>query len=134
MSDDCIFCRIVAGQARSWKVYEDESTFAFFDVNPVSEFHTLVVTKRHVTDVVALPATEWASLSRGVKAVVDLLAARVGLRDVQILHSAGAAAQQDVFHAHVHVVPRRAGDGLDIDWATHPEWREHFDALVGRLA
>lgn len=75
-----------------------------------------------------------ASLSVGVKAVVDLLASKVGLTDVQILNSSGAAAQQDVFHVHFDVVPRSDGDGQDVRRTTHPEWRPRFDAMVSRLA
>ena len=133
VSDDCVFCRIVSGQEKSWKVYEDRRTLAFFDVNPVSEYHNLVVPKRHFTNIFDVPATQWTALSRAVKAVVDRLAEKTELRHVQILNSSGAAAQQDVFHLHLHVVPRRLGDGLDIDRAIHPEWRGHFDALLGRL-
>ena len=133
MSADCVFCRIVAGREPSWKVYEDRSTFAFLDISPFSEFHTLVVPKRHFESIFDIPPAEVASLSLGVKAVVDLLAVKIGLSDVQILNSSGAAAQQDVFHVHFHVVPRAEGDGQDIQWTTHPAWRSRFDSLIRRL-
>src|ERR1019366_7762705 len=113
---------------------EDDSTYAFLDISPISEFHTLVVPKRHFESVFDLPAEEMVSLSVGVKAVVDLLARKIGLTDVQILNSSGAAAQQEVFHVHFHVVPRAPGDGHDIRLTAHPEWRSRFDGLVSRLA
>jgi histidine triad (HIT) family protein len=134
MGSECIFCRIVAGQEPSWKVHEDDSIYAFLDIAPISEFHTLVVPKRHFESVFDLPPEEMASLSVGVKAVVDLLARKIGLTDVQILNSSGAAAQQDVFHVHFHVVPRAPGDGQDIRLTAHPEWRSRFDGLISRLA
>lgn len=90
--------------------------------------------KHHYDSVFDLPGEEMASLSLGVKAVVDLLALKVGLTDVQILNNSGAAAQQDVFHVHFHAVPRAKGDGQDIRLTTHPEWRSRFDALISRLA
>jgi histidine triad (HIT) family protein len=134
MVADCTFCRIIAGHEPSWKVHEDASTFAFLDVSPLSEFHTLVVPKHHFEGVFDLPPQAMASLSLGVKAVVDLLAQKIGLTDVQIMNSSGAAAQQDVFHVHFHVVPRAKGDGQDVRRTTHPEWRSRFDALISRLA
>ena len=73
------------GQVSSWKVHEDDSTYAFLDISPYSEFHTLVVPKRHFASVFDLPSEEMASLSTGVKAVVDLLAQKIGITDVQIL-------------------------------------------------
>jgi histidine triad (HIT) family protein len=132
--NDCVFCRIVAGQVPSWKVHEDDSTYAFLDIAPFSEFHTLVVTKHHFESVFDLPAEEMASLALGLKAVVDLLARKIGLSDVQILNSSGAAAQQDVFHVHFHVVPRANGDGQDVRRTAHPEWSSRFDDLISRLA
>jgi histidine triad (HIT) family protein len=134
MSSDCVFCRIVTGQESAWKVREDGATYAFLDISPFSEFHTLVVPKHHFESVFDLPPDEMAPLSLGVKAVVDLLALKIGLTDVQILNSSGVAAQQDVFHVHFHVVPRAKGDGQDIRRTTHPEWRSRFDALLNRLA
>lgn len=134
MDEHCIFCRIVSGRESSWKVHEDERTYAFLDVSPISEFHTLVVPKQHFESVFDLPLVEMASLAVGVKSVVDLLARKVGVADVQILNSSGAAAQQDVFHVHFHVVPRSLGDGQDVRRTTHPEWRPRFDAMLRRLA
>lgn len=131
--DDCVFCRIVRGEAPSWRVLEDDATLAFFDVNPVSAFHTLVVPKAHHSDAFTLPAAAFLDVMRTVKAVLDLYAARLSMRDVQLVSSSGAGAQQDVFHAHVHVVPRFHGDGQDVRWTVHPELREQFDELLARL-
>ena len=100
MSDPCVFCRIVRGEAQSWKVREDDATFAFLDSSPFTAFHTLVVPKHHYESVFDLPPEEMVSLCLGVKAVVDLLALKVGITDVQLLNRLGSAAQQDVFHVH----------------------------------
>jgi len=134
MGADCVFCRIVEGLEPSWKVYEDDSTYAFLDISPFSEFHTLVVPRKHFESMFDLPSEEVSSLSLAVKAVVDLFAVKVGITDVQILNSSGAVAQQDVFHVHFHVVPRAQGDGLDIRRKTHPEWQSNFDSLISRLS
>ena len=68
-----------------------------------------------------------------VKTVVDLYQDKLGLENLQIIHSAGKDGQQDVFHLHVHIVPRKAGDGQNVVWKTHPEWREKFDKMLERI-
>ncbi|HVB50628.1 MAG TPA: HIT domain-containing protein [Acidimicrobiales bacterium] len=132
--NECIFCQIVRGDAKSWKVYEDSATYAFLDVNPYSEFHALVIPKTHYTDVFDLPGKNLMDVMRSVKAVVSLYESKLGLCNVQIFNSSGAEAQQDVLHVHFHVVPRSAGDGLDLHRTTHPEYRERFDAMLKQLA
>lgn len=134
MIGDCIFCRIVTGDATSWKVHEDESTLAFLDIAPLTEFHTLVVPKRHFTSVFDIPRDELSALALGVKSVVDLLAQRIGITDLQIRNSSGPNAQQDVFHVHFHVIPRSKGDGLDATWSTHREWADRFATMIRRLS
>ena len=130
---DCIFCRIVEGDAKSWMVYEDETTYAFLDVDPLTEYHTLVIPKTHYADVFDLPEEKLMEVIRSVKSVVSLYESKLGLRNVHIFNSSGADAQQDVFHVHFHVVPRSAGDGQDLSRTTHPEIRERFDEMLVRL-
>ena len=86
---DCIFCKIVRGETKSWKVYEDGSTYAFLDINPFSEYHTLVVPKTHFADVFEIPEENLMEVMRTVKAVVSLYETKLGLRNVQILNSSG---------------------------------------------
>ena len=131
--DDCVFCAIVRGEAPSWAVYEDGSTYAFLNIFPASEWHTLVVPKAHHVDIFDTPVEELVAVTRAVKRVVDLYQRVLGISNVQIINSSGAQAQQDVFHVHSHIVPRRLSDGQDVQWATHPEWRGRFDDMVSKL-
>lgn len=130
----CIFCRIAAGQAQSWKVYENERVYAFLDIHPASEYHTLVIPKQHYENVFDLPEEELVEVMRVVKQLVMLYQEKLGIQNVQIINSSGREAQQDVFHAHFHIVPRRYGDGNNVRWTTHPEWRERFDEMLKRLS
>ncbi|OQY19883.1 MAG: HIT family hydrolase [Anaerolineaceae bacterium 4572_32.1] len=131
--NDCIFCQIAAGTAESWKVYATESAYAFLDVHPVNEYHTLVIPKRHYTNIFDVPEDELAQVIAALKHVVDLYHDKLGIENVQIVNSSGAEAQQDVFHLHFHIIPRHTGDGQDIHWSTHPEMRARFAALLARL-
>jgi histidine triad (HIT) family protein len=130
---ECIFCLIVAGSAPSWKVHETTSAYAFFVKDPVNAYHTLVIPKRHYSNIFDIPAQELGDVIATLKQVVDMYHAKLGIQNVQIVNSSGAEAQQDVFHLHFHIVPRHSGDGQDIQWSTHPELRSQFDALLARL-
>ena len=130
---DCIFCAIVQGRQPSWKVYEDESTYAFFDIDPVSEYHTLIVPKEHYADIFAITEESLFQVARAIKKVVALYESKLGLRNIQIVNSSGVEAQQDVFHVHFHLIPRASDDGQDITRITHPEFRERFDEMLARL-
>jgi histidine triad (HIT) family protein len=130
---DCIFCKIVAGEAPSWKVYEDDSVYAFLDIHPVSEYHTLIIPKQHYENIFDIPEKELTEVILVVKKLADLYHTQLGINNVQIINSSGAEAQQHVFHIHFHIVPRKRGDGQDVKWTTHPEWTEKYDRLLARI-
>ncbi len=130
---DCIFCQVLAGTAKSWKVYETDLAYAFLDIHPVNEYHTLVISKRHYTNIFDVPDYELTHVISALKHVVNLYHEKLGIENVQIVNSSGPEAQQDVFHLHFHIVPRHKGDGQDVKWSPHPEIQERFDELLARL-
>lgn len=121
------------GEAASWKVYETDSAYAFLDINPVTEYHTLVIPKQHAADLFDVSEADLLGVMSALKQVIDLYRERLGLQNLQVVCSSGAEAQQDVFHLHFHIVPRRRGDGQDVKWTTSPALRERFDAMIARL-
>lgn len=131
--DDCIFCKIARNEARSWKVYDGESSCAFFDINPISEYHTLVISKRHYVNIFDIPEPELLELMKTLKKVVRLYEEKLGVSAIQILSNSGRAAQQDVFHIHFHIIPRKKGDGNNLRWVTHPEYVPLFDHMLERV-
>ena len=105
---DCVFCaRIKAGEYD----YFNYSNVAFRPLNPVVPGHLLVVPKNHVTNALESPARAASAL-----AFAGHLAVEMGLDACNFITSAGAAATQTVMHLHLHVVPRREGDGLALPW------------------
>ena len=130
---NCIFCKIVEGKAKSWKVYENESVYAFLDIHPVNEYHTLVIHKNHYESIFDIPENELKEVMAVVKKLVTLFNSKLGIRNVQIINCSGPEAQQDVFHVHFHIVPRKKGDNQDVKWITHPEWVEKYDQLLESL-
>lgn len=131
--DDCIFCKIVRGEAKSWKVFENESVYAFLDIHPVNEYHTLVIPKLHYQNIFDVPEKELLEVMAVVRKLVLLYSSKLGIRNVQIINSSGHEAQQDVFHIHFHIVPRKTGDQQDVIWTTHPEWTAKYDQLLERI-
>ena len=131
--EDCIFCQVASGNEKSWKVYETDHAYAFLDIHPVNEYHTLVIPKRHYVNIFDIPTEELLHVISALKHVVDLYQERLGLANAQIVNSSGTEAQQDVFHLHFHIVPRQKGDGQDVKWSPHPEMRDRFDDLLAKL-
>lgn len=110
--DDCIFCRIIAGTIPASTVYEDERTSAFLDIRPNNKGHVLVVPKTHHADVHTIPENDLCAVARTGKRIADVLRKAVGAEGVNLIMNNGAAAGQIVFHAHLHVIPRFAGDNV----------------------
>ncbi|HLL63855.1 MAG TPA: HIT domain-containing protein [Propionibacteriaceae bacterium] len=103
----CLFCRIVAGEVPSRQIYADEHAVAFLDIGPWHRGHSLVVPRRHVPDLVT-GAPALPEIAPAIDAVARLLVRRLAADGVNVLSSTGAVAGQEVFHLHVHVVPRYA--------------------------
>ncbi len=112
--ESCVFCRIVKGELPSYKVYEDEKVFAFLDINPICEGHTLVIPKEHYENIFEIPDDLLGMVMSAAKRLSVRYKDRMSLDGVNILSSNGKAAQQDVFHLHVHIIPRKENDGHTI--------------------
>lgn len=103
---ECVFCEIVAGTVPCAKVAEDESTFAFMDIDPGSDGHLLVIPKRHATDLTEISADELAATTLAAQRIAKAVLTELGADGVNLLNCSGAEAWQTVFHFHLHVIPR----------------------------
>jgi histidine triad (HIT) family protein len=122
---DCIFCKIVDGALPAWRVYEDESAVAFLDKGHVTRGHTLIVPRRHAADIWSLSEDEAAAVMRAVHRVARLLRERLDLRGLNVTQSNGSSAWQEVFHYHVHLIPRYGDDEFRVPWrSTNPPAEE----------
>jgi histidine triad (HIT) family protein len=110
MPEPCVFCEIVTGDAPATIVREWDDALAFVPLGPVVAGHVLVIPKRHVADVTEDPAVSAAAMRA---------ASELAVPPCNVITSAGPEATQTVRHLHLHVVPRRAGDGLALPWAPH---------------
>jgi histidine triad (HIT) family protein len=131
--DNCTFCKIVEGKGKSWTVYEDELVKAFLDINPVSEGHTLIIPKTHYENVYDIPEGELKRIITIAKKLAKIYRKALGARAVNILHASGKEAQQDVFHFHIHLVPRYKNDKLNLWYRSRPQIKANFDEILEKI-
>ncbi len=125
-ADDCIFCKIVAGDVPAALIFEDDNLLGLMDAFPSSRGHALVIPKGHYPDVHAMPPAILAECSLAVQRLARAAHATFEPDGISILQFNGAAAGQGVFHYHQHVVPRWEGQ----DWQAHGEQQaEHGELL-----
>jgi histidine triad (HIT) family protein len=105
---DCLFCKIVNGTIPSKKIYEDEQTFAFLDINPQAPVHALIVPKKHLDSLAAAEADDDALLGHLLQVARELAAARKLDDGYRVVINTGALGGQTVDHLHLHVLGGRA--------------------------
>jgi histidine triad (HIT) family protein len=111
MSEDCIFCQIVAGDIPGRIVHETETTLAFLDANPLARGHTLVVPKAHHETIGDMDADLAADVFAALHELTPRIEAAVDADGSNVAFNNGSAAGQEVPHVHGHVIPRFEGDG-----------------------
>jgi diadenosine tetraphosphate (Ap4A) HIT family hydrolase len=133
---DCLLCRIVARTEEASVVYEDDRVIAICDLYPVNPGHLLVITKAHAVGLDDLNVTDGCQMF----AVAQRLAAALRQTDlrregINLFLADGEAAFQEVFHVHLHVIPRYVGDNFKLDsgQSTTPTARRELDAVAGRI-
>lgn len=131
--DDCPFCAIEAGDAPVSLLYEDDRSLAFLDVNPVTEGHALVVPREHSVGLADLPEETGGHLFRVGQRVAAALRESLDPDGVNLFLADGAAAGQEVFHVHLHVVPRYEDDSVALEWSPMLVDREELDEVAGRV-
>ncbi len=130
---DCIFCKIIAGEIPSFKIFENDDSFAFMDINPANEGHALVIPKEHAADVHAVSQaaiTATVKTAKKVAAAVDKILSPDGLN---LLQCNGPAAAQSVMHFHMHVLPRKNGDELKLNWGLESGDMDAIGALAEKI-
>jgi histidine triad (HIT) family protein len=113
---ECVFCRIVAGEIPCTKVFEDGLCLAFLDIGPISPGHTLLIPKAHYETIHQMPADEAAHLARHIPLLAAAVQKAVRAEGINVLQNNGLCSGQEVFHVHVHLIPRWPEDGLGFRW------------------
>ena len=129
----CIFCRLVAGEIPSARVYEDALTIAFMDLGQVNPGHVLVATKRHAATLLDITPEEAAAVMQTAQHVARAVMAVFNPPGLTLLQANGREGDQTVFHFHLHVVPRHAQDGIALSWPRKDPSAEVLNDNAARL-
>ncbi len=138
MAESCVFCKIVAGEIPSVRVYEDADALAFMDIGPVAKGHTLVIPKAHYDPITGTPVEVLKLLIAVVQRVAKAQYAGLHADGINVTQANGRTAGQVVPHLHFHVIPRFESDGLHSNWTarryeTPEELRLYAERIVKAL-
>ncbi len=132
-ADDCIFCRMVAGQIPVAKVYEDEIVLAFLDIGPISDGHALVIPKQHFEKLHDCPAELLGQVALRLGRIAGAVAAAMNADGYNVLCNNGRAAGQLIEHLHFHIVPRNIGDGVFDRWPSYRYPQGKIEKIADRI-
>lgn len=136
MTSDCVFCALLDRRSPASFVYKDEQVAAFLDLFPVHSGHTLVVPRQHVADLLTCPPDVVGHLFRVSVAIAPAVVATVGGDGFNVWAANGRAAGQEVFHLHLHILPRHRGDAFGLrfpkGYPTEAD-RSELESLAARI-
>jgi histidine triad (HIT) family protein len=130
---DCVFCKIVAGQMPCFKLLEDDNALAIMDIYPANDGHCLVLTKEHYPTLFDISDEAFAAVSRSIIRVARAVNQALSPVGLNLIQANGPGAQQSVRHFHVHVLPRKLGDQLKLNWGVKPGDSETISALAEKI-
>ena len=132
----CIFCDLIRGAAEVSICYEDATAIAFLDIQPVNPGHVLVVPREHYETLQDIPGHVGLHLYQVATRLIPVVQTAAGAIDMNIVVNSGHAAGQNVMHYHIHLIPRRDGDGFDVPLpfpASEMPNRQQLDAMAARI-
>ncbi|MCF7865541.1 MAG: HIT family protein [Candidatus Pacebacteria bacterium] len=132
--ENCIFCKIVAGEIAASKVYEDDETIAFLDIQPVNPGHTLVIPKDHFENIYTTPVMTWMRVQMTAQKVALAVKHATDADGVNIYMNNEAAAGQVVPHTHVHIIPRYNDDNLTLWHGTAYKDPEEMESFADKIS
>jgi len=110
--NDCLFCKIITDEIPAEKIYEDENTLAFLDINPINPGHALVIPKEHSRNILDITSKSFSHVAETIRKISPAIKDAVGADGVNIHINNEPEAGQVVFHMHAHIIPRFSNDGI----------------------
>jgi histidine triad (HIT) family protein len=131
--EDCIFCKVLAGEIPSERVYEDDHTVAVMDINPWTRGHAVVIPRKHAENLFEIEDSELEHVAVAAKRLATKMRDTLGCDGVNLLQSNGRAAWQTIFHLHMHVIPRYDGDPLELPTRPQPAKPEELAEVAEEI-
>jgi histidine triad (HIT) family protein len=131
--NDCVFCKMVAGQIPVTKIYEDDVVLSFLDIGPISDGHTLVIPKQHFEKLHQCPAEILGRVASLLGKIAKAVAAAMNSDGYNVLCNNGRAAGQLVEHLHFHIIPRNTGDGVFNRWPAYKYEKGEIEDIAVKI-
>ena len=131
--DDCIFCRIAAGEIPSATVYEDDDFRAILDLGPAAKGHTLVIPKSHSDNLLSVEPDTAAKALKVISRTANAIKEALGCDGINVVQNNGEAAGQTVMHLHFHIIPRYKNDNVNIGWQSMKPSNEELEATANLI-
>jgi len=132
-ADDCIFCKMVAGQVPVIKIFEDEIVLSFLDIGPLSDGHTLVIPKQHFERLHDCPTEILGRIGSCLGKIAGAVSDAMNSDGYNVLCNNGRAAGQLVGHLHFHIIPRNAGDGVFGRWPAYKYQEGTIEKIADKI-
>jgi len=132
-TDDCLFCKMVAGQIPVTKIYEDEVVLAFLDIGPISDGHTLVIPKQHFEKLHDCPSEFLGLVVSRLGKIAGAVNAAMNSDGYNVLCNNGRAAGQLIEHLHFHIIVRNTGDGLFSQWPAYEYEQGKIEVIAEKI-
>jgi len=132
-ANDCVFCKMVAGQIPVTKIYEDEVVLSFLDIGPISDGHTLVIPKQHFEGLHDCPPQLLSQVVSRLGKIAKAIITAMYSDGYNLLCNNGRAAGQIVEHLHFHIIPRRTGDGVFNRWPSYKYQEGKIEAIAAEI-
>ena len=127
--ENCIFCKIAAGEIPSNTIYEDDSFRVILDLGPATKGNDLVLTKNNYADLYEIPEDVLAEAAKVAKKVAGTMKEKLSCDGLNLVQNNGEAAGQTVMHFHLHIIPRYKDDGQHILWKPTSPSPEELTAI-----
>ena len=132
-ADDCLFCKMVAGQIPVTKIYEDEVVLVFLDIGPISDGHTLVIPKQHFEKLHDCPSEFLGRVGSRLGKIAGAVTAAMNSDGYNVLCNNSRAAGQHIEHLHFHIIPRNTGDGLLGQWPAYEYEQGKIELIAEKI-
>ena len=130
---DCVFCKIASGQIPSIKIFENEHVLAFLDIGPISDGHTLVISKRHYERLDQADPQVMAEIAKVLPMLSAAVPKAVNAEGYNVLCNNGSVAGQVIEHVHFHIIPRRSNDGVFNRWASYQYAENRAEQIAKKI-
>ena len=131
--DNCVFCKMVAGEIPVVKVYEDSGVLAFLDIGPVSDGHTLVIPRKHFRRIHECDPEILAQVGSCLGKIAGAVVAAMDADGYNVLCNNGRAASQVVEHVHFHIIPRKMADGVFTQWPAYQYGKGQIENIAEKI-